>query len=301
MGTIFGRQEPNQVSLSEHLGNDGGPPRFSSPYVPTRNKMTNPEDLPIMLYIPGIDGTGLAAFRQFPLLVEAFELHSLSVPTADRTDFVGIVEIIEDYLKIEINERANGRPVYLLGESFGGVLALVVAERCRELVDRVVLVNPATSYRQSYWPILGPIMPQIPEELYGAVPFVLAPVFGNPLALLAHNIDSTVPPERQLTSLAKGIADLFGTLNFLVDVLPPPVVAWKLELLKQGMDEVDKVLSKVQQRVLLVAGEGDWLLPSRSEAQRLQRLLPRCYTRVLPGRSHAVLQEAGVDLVEIMK
>ncbi|CAD7704397.1 unnamed protein product [Ostreobium quekettii] len=301
VNTIFGRQEPNQVSLSEQLGNDGGPPRFSSPFVATRNKMINPEELPIMLYIPGIDGTGLAAFRQFPMLVEAFELHALSVPPADRTDFAGIAGIIEGYLRNEINASAKGRPVYLLGESFGGVLALVVAERCREIVDRVVLVNPATSYRQSYWPILGPLMPRIPERLYGAVPFALAPAFGNPLALLAQGLDLTGPPDEQFASVTEGILQLFGTLGFLVDVLPPPVVAWKLELVKQGIDEVEKVLPKVQQRVLLVAGEGDWMLPSRSEAQRLRRLLPRCSTRVLPGRSHALLQEAGVDLVEIMK
>ena len=48
-----------------------------------------------MVYIPGIDGTGLAAFRQFPVLVEAFELISMSVPPGDRTDFTGLVEVVE--------------------------------------------------------------------------------------------------------------------------------------------------------------------------------------------------------------
>ena len=36
------------------------------------------------------------------------------------------------------------------------------------------------------------------------------------------------------------------------------------------------VLRNVQQRVLLLTGEGDLLIPSREEGPRLQKLLPRC-------------------------
>lgn len=32
---------------------------------------------------------------------------------------------------------------------------------------------------------------------------------------------------------------------------------------------------------------------------RLQRALPRCTLRVLPGRSHAALQEYGVNLLQV--
>ena len=48
-----------------------------------------------MLYLPGIDGTGLAASRQFPFLVDAFDLHCLSVPSADRTPFPQLISLIE--------------------------------------------------------------------------------------------------------------------------------------------------------------------------------------------------------------
>lgn len=30
-------------------------------------------------------------------------------------------------------------------------------------VDRVVLVNPATSFENSPWPALGPLLPQVPK------------------------------------------------------------------------------------------------------------------------------------------
>ena len=55
------------------------------------------------------------------------------------------------------------RPVYLLGESFGAVLALAVAAAKTDLVDRLVLVNPATSYEASIWPRLGPVLANLPD------------------------------------------------------------------------------------------------------------------------------------------
>ena len=55
--------------------------------------------------------------------------------------------------------------MYLLGESFGGILALAVALRLPRVVHRLVLVNPATSYPRSPWPQLGPRLAQLPDEV----------------------------------------------------------------------------------------------------------------------------------------
>lgn len=43
------------------------------------------------------------------------------------------------------------------------------------------------------------------------------------------------------------------------------------------------------------------MIPSAEEADRLAKDMPRCRKVVLEGRSHAVLQEAGVDLVKILQ
>lgn len=37
----------------------------------------------------------------------------------------------QDYLTHTVRPFANDRPVYLLGESFGGLLALAVAKKCQ--------------------------------------------------------------------------------------------------------------------------------------------------------------------------
>jgi hypothetical protein len=53
--------------------------------------------------------------------------------------------------------------------------------------------------------------------------------------------------------------------------------------------------------VLVLAGELDIMIPSEHEATNLKKLLPFCRTRILKGRSHALLQEEGVDLVQLLK
>ena len=67
------------------------------------------------------------------------------------------------YLEVVVGGSPPDRPAYLLGESFGGVLALAVAQARPDLVDRVVLVNPATSFPRSVWPALGPLLPSVPK------------------------------------------------------------------------------------------------------------------------------------------
>lgn len=53
--------------------------------------------------------------------------------------------------------------------------------------------------------------------------------------------------------------------------------------------------------MLVLNGDQDVMLPSGEEGAKLEKLLPSCRTKVLPGRSHALLQEAGVDLVQLLQ
>jgi len=48
----------------------------------------------MMFYMPGIDGTGLAAYRQFPRLTRAFDLRCLIIPRTDRSSFEELVDFV---------------------------------------------------------------------------------------------------------------------------------------------------------------------------------------------------------------
>ena len=58
-------------------------------------------------------------------------------------------------------------------------------------------------------------------------------------------------------------------------------------------------LGEVTQRVLVVCSTDDRLIPSKDEAARLARRLPRCSTTLLEGGAHAVLMESNVDLMKV--
>ena len=73
-------------------------------------------------------------------------------------------------------------------------------------------------------------------------------------------------------------------------LLTADTLSWKLEVLAQGAAHIAPLLPRVQQRVLVLVGDGDVLIPSAQEGPRLQRELPRAHTRVMRGYSHALLQ-----------
>ena len=103
------------------------------------------------MYLPGIDGTGLAAFRQFPTISKDYTLSSFTVPITDRSSFIDLVHTCSAFVRRLAADCPPTRPIYLLGESFGGILALAVGIEAQEAVDRIVLVNPATSFLDSPW------------------------------------------------------------------------------------------------------------------------------------------------------
>lgn len=109
-------------------------------------------NLCVQIYLPGIDGTGMAAYKQFPSITERFALMALTVPIENRMPFQELAAFCADHVRDLAAATPSETPIYLLGESFGGILALAVAAQCRDAVDRVVLVNPATSYEDSVWP-----------------------------------------------------------------------------------------------------------------------------------------------------
>lgn len=115
---------------------------------------------PLLLYVPGFDGTILAPFLQFPSLGEEFDVRAMRIDNADRSTFEELKERIAQYLLLECKARRSSDgtcdTVYIMGESFGGILSTEVAvelnqPKYKDSIDLkgLVLVNPATCYLRS--------------------------------------------------------------------------------------------------------------------------------------------------------
>lgn len=104
---------------------------------------------PLLLYIPGADGTGAAIAPHVQRLQSlGYDLRALHIPLDDRRDWHALTR---DAAALLHRAVASGAPkALLLGESFGGVLALRLAAAAPDAIDRVVVINPATSFARSY-------------------------------------------------------------------------------------------------------------------------------------------------------
>ena len=195
-----GRSEEDEkkVTLEEILGiSSGGPPRFFSPLVEeeeeeedvvVEKKREKREKKPLMIYLPGLDGTGFSASSQFATLSKEFDLVCLNIPSNDRSDVFEIVDIVRAFIE-RAKEEHPEREVQLIGESMGGAMSLFVCLKHPELVTRATVVNPASSFDRSVWPSVGPLLPQIPENLYAGLPFALSPVLIDPIRLATEAVE----------------------------------------------------------------------------------------------------------------
>ena len=133
-------------------------------------------DLPLLLFVPGIDGSGLAGTTQWPRLESSFEVHALSLTPDDRSTFEDLCSCCSQFLAT----MGDGRGRLLVGESTGAVVALSVAQRSAPLVDGMCLINPATSYSGSLLSSIAPLLPRLPDTLYRTTPLLVTPLFGKP-------------------------------------------------------------------------------------------------------------------------
>ncbi|KAL8199507.1 hypothetical protein R6Q57_013075 [Mikania cordata] len=93
-----------------------------------------------MSTICGIGGSGLGLSLHHQRLGQMFDIWCLHIPATDRTPFPELVKVVESTLKCQ-NYQSSGRPIYLVGQSFGACLALAVAARNPQIDIVLVLAN----------------------------------------------------------------------------------------------------------------------------------------------------------------
>ncbi|CAI5495157.1 unnamed protein product [Closterium sp. Naga37s-1] len=122
------------------------------------------------LFVPLSDRTD---FTRLVDLVEEEVVTCLHVPLSDRTSFTRLVDLVEEEVVRE-HKLNPSRALFILGESFGALLALAVSARNPKLPITLVLVNPATSFPRSPLHPLIPVLRSIPPDVYRVFPYLLS-------------------------------------------------------------------------------------------------------------------------------
>ncbi|XP_026384275.1 acyltransferase-like protein At1g54570, chloroplastic [Papaver somniferum] len=259
---------------------DGGPPRWFCPV-----ECGNPiKDSPVLLFLPGIDGTGWGLILHHESLGKVFDVRCLHIPVNDRTALEGLLEIIENAVRIEHASFPN-RPVYLVGDSLGGCLALAVAA-CNPTIDLVlILSNPSTSF----------------AGLHITFPYLFSIIMGNPIKILTANVENELLPTQTLEQMLGNLNALLPQISGLEDIMPKETLLWKLKLLKSAADFANSRLHAVRAEVLVLASGKDNLLPSEDEARRLWVSLKNCKVRHFKDNGHTLLLDDGLNMLSFIK
>ena len=235
--------------------------------------------LPLLIYLPGMDGSGELIKSQLPELSVSYDIRCFSIPLDDFTNWNELVEILA---KLILNEQKllPARPLILCGESFGGCLALKFAAHYPDICDSLVLINPASSFRRR--PLLGwgaSVSHLLPNSLYHLSTFGLLPLLIASKRVNSYSRESLLKAMQSVKS-ASAIWRLSLLNSFVLEHLP---------------------LHQIKNPVLILASGSDRLLPSVEEANKLVKYLPNAKMLMLPSSGHACLLESAISLNSILE
>ncbi|MDJ0509810.1 MAG: alpha/beta hydrolase [Crocosphaera sp.] len=245
--------------------------RFISPFSSSSG--------PLLIYFPGMDGTGELFYKQGQFLSQYFQIRCLSLSSYDKSNWSTLVYKAVNLIKQEL-DLCSHSSVYLCGESFGGCLGLKVACQVPDLVEKMILVNPASSFNKRPFLKLGVELNQwLPNFVYQGSTVILLWFLGSLNRM----------KKRDSEALLKAMQSL-----------PQEMVSWRLSLLRDFTIH-PKTLKELNLPVLILASQQDQVLPSVEEGKELLKYFPNARLKILPKSGHACLLEEEIDILEILK
>lgn len=250
------------------------------------------------------------------LFIVEFDVRGLSMEMSDRSTFEELRDGVVNYILSALNIReASGysKDVYLMGESFGSVLACAVSLELSEKHDYtvrgLVLINPATSYMRSQLYLEAPLVAnqKMPFYLFGLLK--LLPMFADEyqfdqllLMLSSEALPSIIDTPQRESYMGRVAFSLANKLKFMPrDALFHRLTKWLEDGNSLMTRERLSDLSKYNIETLIVVGERDKTLPSVEEASDLRRIIRNSEIHIVNGAGHSSTSGSRVDLTALMR
>ena len=229
---------------------------------------------PPLIYIPGLDGTGLLFYRQARLLSPRFRVITFRLRDSARTMDTLVADVVRHLEQL----LPDGTPALMVGESFGGALAMSVALAHPERIGAMVILN---SFAR-----ITPVC-----KLYAArtaasvVPWGTMRLVRRLTASRLHSSHTHQDEIRQFLLLTRATTRE-GYLN-------------RLRILTH-YDLRDR-LQHIHVPTLFLAADEDHLIPSVKQATYMSARLPHATMRVLRGHGHGCFLAPDLDLNIILR
>ncbi len=224
-----------------------------------------------LVLVPGIDGTGLLFYRQVPLLERRYDVTTVRL----RDEVRAMDELVAD-LHRTVSAAAPG-PVTLLGESFGGALALSYALAHPERIGRLVILNSFANFGS-------------PARLWLGYHLLRATPWG--MMRLVRQLNGT-----RMHSPGTDPEEIRRFLQLMQSTTREGYLS-RLHILRSY--DLREQLASIEAPVLYLAADRDVVLPSVEQARLMTALTPRATLRVLEGHGHSCLIAPDLDLAAIL-
>jgi pimeloyl-ACP methyl ester carboxylesterase len=228
---------------------------------------------PLLVYVCGLDGTGELFFKQIPSLARSFRV--VTFRQRDGGDF-SYEDLAADVAAI-IRDTGESRAT-IVAESFGGGVAMTFALMYPQMVERMVIVNSFSRYRERI---------RIRLAAWGTSWIPFKPIW--PLRCVASYlglyIDGVSGEDRR--RFFKAVRTVNGK-----------AYARRLRMIAEV--NLDDRLAEIQAPTLLVATKKDMLVRSIREAKFMAERLPNVTVKLLTTAGHACLLSDSVRLVDFL-
>lgn len=229
---------------------------------------------PPLVLVPGLDGTGLLFFCQVPRLAARFRVATFRL----REDAVTMADLVADLATVVAEVAPDGQPVTLLGESFGGALAISFALAHPRRVARLVILNSFPYFAPQFRLWLG-------YRLLKAMPWGMMATVRRLTAWRMHS------PHTGRTELER--------FHLLMRATTRDGYLSRLRILRSF--DVRQRLRDLRVPTLFLAADRDHLVPAVEQARLMAAEVPNASVRVLQGHGHICLIAPDLDLAGIIR
>lgn len=227
-----------------------------------------------LVYVPGMDGTGLLFYRQVPLLMGRFRVGTYAL----RDEARDMETLVADLARIVGEVAPDGAPAVLVAESFGGALAMSFALAHPERVRALVVLNSFPHYG-------GQGRLRLAIGGIGLMPWGAMRIVRRLTAFRLHS-RFTHRAEIARFHVLTAAATRHGYLN-------------RLRILTRY--DLRGRLAELRVPTLFLAADRDHLIPSVAQARLMSSRVPGAAMRILPGHGHSCFLAHNLDLDAILR
>jgi len=227
----------------------------------------------VVVLVPGMNGTGELFYRQVPRLERSYRVATYSL----REDAESLDQLAADLSHVVDVVAPIERRAIIVGESFGGAVALTFALSYPERVGALVILNS--------FPYFAPqVRLRLAIAGLAVLPWGAMPLVRHLTAFRLHSPHTHRAEVKQFIELTAH-ATRDGYIN-------------RLKLLRHY--DVRDRLHDIPQPALFLAAEHDHLVPAVAQARYMANRVPSSVMRILKGHGHICLIAPDLDLAQIL-